>query len=75
LQRYASLGVAIRLLDVASIPVLYDLSEWRTRFLRGNEVTLGTAGNPTCSAYEFHLSPLNGVFGPGNCGCTKMRRA
>jgi hypothetical protein len=44
-------------------------------FVRGNEIPLGTADNPTCSAYEFRLSALNGVFEPGNCADTQLRRA
>jgi hypothetical protein len=44
-------------------------------FVRGNEVPLGTADNPTCSAYEYRVGALNGVFDPGNCADTQLRRA
>jgi hypothetical protein len=44
-------------------------------FVRGNEVPLGTADNPTCSAYEFSLSALNGISGPVACGYPNLRQA
>jgi hypothetical protein len=57
-------------------PTLYcDICPDGQEFVRENRVELGNADNPTCAELEYRPSQLVGVFEPGVCEDTFLRRS